>query len=304
MKKRIIIDAQFGRLGNTLYRFCNLLAFAIENDFTVWDSSLHVSGYSQLFPNIGNRLFLSYPGNLVLPFRIRIFHPVQSILIRFIAKKGSVPVYLNMDMEKEVVLDKHSLFPSPIKNSVVVRGFHYYANEAVAKHANYLRWLFTPAGNVVSTAKEDFAQISSVSDLVIGVHIRHGDYKTWKDGRYFFETAYYAEVMGRILGLFPRRKIRFMLFTDNENLETKAFDSFNWTFPEVKISDSYDLCLMSLCDYLVAPLYSTFSGWASFFGETPLYRLNGRDLPQSVSDFIYEPVLNNSRNFNRSWDTG
>ena len=87
---------------------------------------------------------------------------------------------------------------------------------------------FSPAVKVVSQANENYFLHSSSSDFVIGVHIRHRDFKDWKKGSFFFETTYYAEIMQKILCLFPQKKLKFLLFSDNENLNTAAFESFDY----------------------------------------------------------------------------
>lgn len=125
-----------------------------------------------------------------------------------------LPIYenLEMKMEREFFLDKHSLFPSPKVSNVVVRGFHHNADKAVSKNANFLRWLFSPAVKVVSQANENYFLHSSSSDFVIGVHIRHRDFKDWKKGSFFFETTYYAEVMQKILLLVSTEKVEIFTF--------------------------------------------------------------------------------------------
>jgi Glycosyl transferase family 11 len=296
MQKRIIIDRRCGRLGNSIYRLANVISFSIDNNLTVWDASMHIMGYSKLFPNIDRRLFLVYPDSKMLPFSFKLSHEIQAMMIQCAGLSGMFKIYTNKEW-KEIVLDLPRMFP-PGVNTVILRGFHYNADDCVRRNAAYLRRFFAPAKQVISTAKSHFAGLAACSDVVVAVHIRHGDYRTWRDGQFFFELEYYAQAMDQMMKFLPRKKVQFILFSDDKGLNMSTFKGFNSVFSEH--GAAIDWFLMSLCDYVIAPLYSTFSGWASFYGETPIFRLNGRNCPQSLSDFKFDLVLNNSREHNKS----
>ena len=56
MKKRIFIRKKYGRLGNNLYRWAHLIAFARENGAEVWDLSRTTSQYFRFFPKLNRKL--------------------------------------------------------------------------------------------------------------------------------------------------------------------------------------------------------------------------------------------------------
>ena len=46
----------------------------------------------------------------------------------------------------------------------------------------------------------------------VGVHIRRGDYKTWKNGQFYFEDAYFVELMKNCVDVFAGKRVRFVIF--------------------------------------------------------------------------------------------
>ena len=51
-------------------------------------------------------------------------------------------------------------------------------------------------------ARKDGAQELQTSDLVIGVHIRRGDYATWHNGQFFYGLEEYHQFMLRVQELY------------------------------------------------------------------------------------------------------
>jgi hypothetical protein len=47
-----------------------------------------------------------------------------------------------------------------------------------------------------------------------------------------------------------------------------------------------DLHALSLCDYILASTYSSYSRWASFYGNVPLYQVDDPGAEFSVEDFM------------------
>ena len=50
-----------------------------------------------------------------------------------------------------------------------------------------LKRIFCPKDDIVHKAEDMMAALRKEADLVVGIHIRRGDYATWNDGRFFYE---------------------------------------------------------------------------------------------------------------------
>ena len=301
MPRRIIINRPYGQLGNTLYRLSNIIAFAIEKDIIVWDRSMHLSGYSNLFPRIKNRLIMSYPRSLILPFSCRQFHRIQSRLLMIYIRNEGFQVNETNSVEKQLVLDESSLFGKD-RNTVVLEGFHYSADAYVQKHASILRWIFIPQRKIAFQARDQASKLKNGKCLLVAVHLRRGDFKSWSSGKYYFNHEYYRLAIENTIRIHQGEDIKFVIFSDDKELDYSCFEGINYSRLHNFSNISFDWYFMSLCDYIISPLYSTYSGWASFYGETPMYRLNGTNLPKRRSDFIFKPFLNNSREHNKAME--
>ena len=49
-----------------------------------------------------------------------------------------------------------------------------------------LQHIFRPKDDIMNKAEGMIAEMKQNADLIVGVHIRRGDYATWNDGRFFF----------------------------------------------------------------------------------------------------------------------
>ena len=87
--------------------------------------------------------------------------------------------------------------------------------------------------------------------------------------------------MKELAELFPDRKVAFLVCSDEIRNERE--------FPGLTVgfgpgSPLGDLCALAKCDYIFGPL-STFSQWASFYGNKPLFHLEDRDARLELANF-------------------
>jgi len=106
----------------------------------------------------------------------------------------------------------------------------------------------------------------------VGVHLRQGDYRTWLAGRNFFPTPCYVQWMHELAEQFPERKVAFLVCSD-EPRDAREFSGLQvgWG-PGSPVGDLYAL---AKCDYILGPV-SSFSQWASFYGNKPLRHVRDR----------------------------
>ena len=144
-----------------------------------------------------------------------------------------------------------------------------------------LQHIFRPRQEIVDKAEAMIAEIRKEADFVVGVHIRHGDYKTFENGRYYYTLEEYHQMMLNIQQLYKDRHVAFFI-SSNESFSVDIFSKCRcYRFGKEPSGDILDLYTLSLCDRIVGP-WSTYSRWASFVGEVPLCCI--KDKNQSFED--------------------
>jgi len=132
-----------------------------------------------------------------------------------------------------------------------------------------LKLVFRPKNEIMQKAEGMVAELKQISDLVVGVHIRRGDYATWNDGRFFYELEDYRQFMLRVQELYKDKHVSFFI-SSNENFSPEIFEGCTCRrFSKEPSGAILDLYTLSLCDRIIGP-FSSYSRWASFIGEVPL----------------------------------
>jgi len=147
-----------------------------------------------------------------------------------------------------------------------------------------LQTIFRPKKSITDKAETLIAEMRQTSDLIVGVHIRRGDYATWNDGRFFYELEDYRQFMLRIQALYQNKRVSFFI-SSNEDFPLDTFKGCNCRrFGKEPSSAILDLYTLSICDLMIGP-FSTYSRWASFIGEVPLCFLETKDQQFTENSF-------------------
>ena len=144
-----------------------------------------------------------------------------------------------------------------------------------------LKHIFRPKDEIMEKAEGMIAELKKNNDIVVGVHIRRGDYATWNDGRFFYSLEEYHQFMLRVQELYKGKRVGFFI-SSNENFSLELFQGCNCRrFGKEPSGAILDLYTLSICDCIIGP-FSSYSRWASFIGEVPLCFLERKD--QQFSD--------------------
>ena len=139
-----------------------------------------------------------------------------------------------------------------------------------------LQCIFRPKDAIMNKAEGLIEKMKQTSDIVVGVHIRRGDYATWNDGRFYYELADYHHFMLRVKDLYQGQHVSFFI-SSNEDFELDIFTNCNChRFGKEPSGAILDLYSLSVCDLIMGPV-SSYSRWASFIGEVPLCFLETKD---------------------------
>lgn len=173
---------------------------------------------------------------------------------------------------KQIVHNKlYNLIPHLKKRESFVDGWalRYDIDDT---YLDEIKELFLPNENIVNEVQSEFKERRKHTHLIIGVHIRRGDYRTWHNGDYFYEFKEYADVCRRLMKQFNCDASFFIASNDKINIG----DFQNIPYFQLKGTVAHDLYALSCCDYIIGPP-SSFSRWASFIGKVPIHFLLNKD---------------------------
>ena len=166
--------------------------------------------------------------------------------------------------------------------TLLVKGWKFRDDKNLIRFHSEIARYFMPVPSIRETAGECVNRARESGDLVIGVHIRQGDYRGWKRGIHYFETSQYAHWMRESEGIFPEKKLVFVVCA-SDPINCDLFQGLNIvTGPGTAIGDLHAL---SLCDAIMGPP-STFSTWASYHGRVPLCMLQHHLQKITEHDFV------------------
>jgi len=304
MTRHVIYTHGGGRLGNQLLNYANLLAFELEHpEFEVLDLAMHpyaelygspVSPLSDIQENspdghwrplirygwgsgIAEQVFSHRPFNRL---RYQTLHRVaewrddaQSV----VGGNTHFPFEVAGDSYDQVDLAASSMVRRlETKRVSVLAGWGVRGWSLVEKYRDQIRDDLQPAQRYLDPAREYIRSLQSSHDLVVGVLIRQGDYRTWNDGRYFFTTQEYRELMEAFQQKFAEKDICFVIASD-ESQDPELFEGSSYQFatgdpfgPGHYLENFSEL---SLCDMVLTPP-STFSTFAAFLGDCQLVPLH------------------------------
>jgi hypothetical protein len=289
----IVIADKPGQLGNMLLLFSHFIGRAIESDFSF--SCLGFENYADFFPTTENDLLCKFPpesGRTSRPRLRKWLYLVSNFSVKVVAKLGG-----NLGFLRSITIyDWDAIFPlgdpafielARSNRIALLRGWGFRDYDCMRKHGDRIRDFFRPheanqkrIDELVSRARRD-------ADVLVGVHIRHGLIHFDNTRKYCYSARRYAEMMSEIVGLFPGRRVAFLICSDWVQ-DPKMYDGFDVAYGTGDLIE--DMYAFAKCDYLTgAP--STFTMWSSFYGKVPLNKIDSPDQSQKLTDFVVYETL-------------
>ena len=277
MTKWLVVQKDYGQLGNRLHTHANALAFAIEHDLNLLNLSFteQAKGFSHhnglaadrhLPQAFFLRLLLSLPK--VVPLLQRL-----ALSDRHLAKLGNrLRVIERHDDE---TLEEQDLFNalvhSPSSRILLIRSWDINCSQTLEKKASEIRRRLSPRQETQKAVAEIIDSMPS-HDLLVGLHARRGDYATWLDGRHYHSWEQYADWLHQTHRLLLQhgRKPAYLLCSD----ESPPKGVFSPLPVVIGQRDSMtDLYALASSRLLLGPP-SSFGSWASFYGNVPRITLS------------------------------
>lgn len=265
---RIIIDEP-GQMCNRFWSYLDSIAWAIRNNKKVYILLFDKSIVD--YNNLRNNKYVSFPfyNKTIID---KIGYDKYISIIRKIIPRNKV-------IAKLLYLNKR------------LNLFHYgwelrYDNYYFPSCYKEIQYLFLPNKKIQREVESLIQKYKNkTNSCIIGVHIRRGDYKTFWNGRFYYDYNEYITWMTECINVYNNKNVYFYI-SSNENIPIELFDKFN-LINTTNQSAAFDLYALSLCDRIIGPI-STFSRWASFIGNVPLCFLFKKT--KIKSDDVFSPI--------------
>lgn len=243
----VILFNGFGNHSNRLFQSIHLEAFCIEHK---------IKYYNPSFRDMGK-----YYG-----IKMSLLNEIFCIIIKVLDKLGIIKTicfdnFNNNDLYYNILLTK---------KCVLVHGWCFRAHHLTEKFQDYFikKYRLLTSFHYDNTLLNFISTINKNEYTIIGVHIRKGDYRTFEDGKYYFDDHVYQTYIQRLTKIDegPMMKKKMFIIFSNEKVNIPENEN-------LKISKNrwyIDHLLMSRCDYLIGPP-STFTLWASYIGKNKYF---------------------------------
>ncbi len=288
----LVVFYNSGQLGNRLFYFSHFIAFAELKKTKV--ICLFFNEYSKHFKGTADNICGIYP------------KPFFSMGSAFARKIISYVLWNLFSFAKKYKINNRFLSTYKPPHDGKMESINYGAKD-FANDPNYKEALFTfydgnypwydttdlsefeqPIEAFFQTHKEVNEKVNTFIenerkeiDLLVGIHIRRGDYKDFAGGKYYFSDVKYLKLMNEFQANFPGKNIKFIICS-NEKISPNNYPFLKCTFSKGSFME--DLIILSKCDYLIGPP-STFSDWASFSGQVPIFHIYSKETELRLDEF-------------------
>jgi hypothetical protein len=260
---------KFGRLGNRLFLFSHLIA--LSDYFKTPLYNLGFTEYSKYFGYFKNNRYCAYG----IPDGGKV-----SIIAKawILGKTGLIPTVKFWD-DKDIVFDEGVDVDSRIKLLVqtplaIFEGWRLRSHTHLGQIKKKIQEIFKPNESIVKCVADRIQKMDEMAEVKVGIHIRWEDFRNTE---YYFPLDAFLKRMDEIKNLLSPKKVAFFVCSP-EKLDPTLLPQNSIFYPDS--SPVCDLYTLARCDYIIGPP-STFSGWASFYGEKPIFTMQAN---QKIDD--------------------
>ncbi len=280
MKKAVIVQATGGELTNQLWNYASVYAYCLERGYSLENPSFFEYGnyFTIPAPNLFFKLFLFLPftdytkrkqsfkrrlwRRLYASYaRILILRHKDSVLVS--DNKKNQPFYLFPTEERTELLRLEK-----VAGTILFDGWLFRNPVGLQKYRREILQYFQPRRDIENAVKARIRKLRGEFKHLAGVHIRQGDYRTWRSGVYFIAQTRVREILDEYLQTTGRivSETCFIITSDGP-VDASLFAGLN-----IRVSKEnavHDLFLLSTTDTVIGA-NSTFGAFASYLGNIPL----------------------------------
>lgn len=253
-----------GQMCNNILQYAHVFAWARENNRSCM--SMRFAYKYQFFHICNSR-----------------YHNFLMYLIGKYGGKTHILPTIHYDLTQSGKEEKERFVLS--HNNVIIEGWGLRYYDLFIKHIAEIRSLFRFKPEIESKVHEMINGDNAT--LRIGVHVRRGDYKTFMNGRFYFDDKAFLHYIKETIRLFGNQEntVVYVCGNDpnlNRKLYTDALGGITVKFPSGNPGE--DLCLLSHCNYLIGPA-SSFSLIATMYNKAKLCWMSKPNISLRADDF-------------------
>ncbi|QEF99350.1 hypothetical protein Mal15_34140 [Stieleria maiorica] len=283
----MILSRRYGQLGNRLVLYSHLIAAA--RHYRVEFRNPSFAEYADLFPSTRDDVWCRYDAHLrpspnhrpsrrqpSQRCRNALMHTMQAVAKSMNAiGMRHYPAKVIRLGAGEICDLEGDRFRSAIESgrTLLLQGWLFRSPRLLEQHWPHIRPFFSVSKTDRDAIDQRIRQARRESDVLVGVHIRRGDYADFLGGQYYYDDELYSRWMHSVCDQLPGRRVRFLVCS-NEQLDEKAFAGLKISRgPGTALRDMYAL---AETDWMMGPP-STFTGWAALIGNRPRLELESRE---------------------------
>jgi len=290
MIKWLIIQHDYGQLGNRLHTHANALAWCIENRVNL--INLSFKEYSSWFASDKDRsaeIFISPNSKIANLFRYKRLWKLLERICRsdkLLKRLKKIVIKEKKDCEFLSEPELNNSFETETRaKALLVRAWDLRCPDSLKRQQEKVREILIPNDRAKNSVNEKISQLREKFDCVVGVHARRGDYEKYLGGIHFHSWDSYRNWIIQTKNLMEKSggtRVGFLLCSD-DNPDNSTFDDL-----PVSLGDSTsvitDLHSLSLCDYNIGPP-SSFGTWLSWHGQVPRLQIGKGIIIESIDQF-------------------
>lgn len=305
MKKIVIIEHEGGELANQLWNDLSVYAYCIERGFKLenW-SFFEYPGYFALrqsnilvrwlfmprFKGYTKRKAARYTRAWRKLYKFLLVKPVRSLSRRIIfsTESGGEVYYLPPTKEASKKLEtleqsKRTIFFANVSGAV------FRNPEGIQKHREAIAKRYEPTGGVETRVQEILQPLRERFSTIVGVHVRQGDYKGFKGGKYWIPQERVREILDEYLSEFKKSAEQTcFVITSDSPIREEIFQGLNIVVS--KETAGVDLFTLAASDALIGS-DSTFGHFAAYWANIPhiIMKKEPMDWPYYLGQTRYAP---------------
>lgn len=283
MKKRkvVILRAGGNELANQLWNYASIYAYALNKGYELTNPSFFEYGeyFTMPAPNYFFKIFFFLPFKKYTKrktaFRRKIWRKVYFWYTKIIIRtfRNQVVSYTNPENKPFYLAPTRPSVEKLLQTEQDGGGIYFdgwlFRNPiGLEKYREHILKYFKPKDAIANNVSSQMQGLRNKYKHIVGVHIRQGDYTTWRGGTYLISQTRVREILDEYLkGKNVTASETCFVITSDGFVDTSIFNNLNIVVS--KENAVHDLFLLSSADAIIGS-NSTFGAFASYYGNIPL----------------------------------